>query len=101
MPRAFVAILLGERSRKAVAAQIDRLRPLSKAITWVPLNNLHVTLRFLGDQTEQQLIEVMAALQEAAEGGTGFSLGLGGLGAFRASRIRVPFGSASPTARPK
>jgi RNA 2',3'-cyclic 3'-phosphodiesterase len=82
MPRAFVAVLLGERSRKAVAAQIDRLRPLSKGITWVPPNNLHVTLRFLGDQTEQQLIEAMAALQEAAEGVTGFTLGLRGLGAF-------------------
>jgi 2'-5' RNA ligase len=82
MPRAFVAVLLSERSRKAVAAQIDRLRPLSKAVTWVSSNNLHVTLHFLGDQTEQQLVEVMPALQEAAEGVSNFTLGLRGLGAF-------------------
>jgi 2'-5' RNA ligase len=82
MPRAFVAVLLSEQSRRAVTAQINRLRPLSKAVTWVPPGNLHITLRFLGDQTEEQLAEVTAALQEAAEGVSPFTLRLRGLGAF-------------------
>lgn len=82
MLRAFVALSLGEQARKAVAAQIARLRPLSKAITWTPPNNLHLTLCFLGDQTEEQLCEVTLALREAAEGVPGFPLGLRGLGAF-------------------
>ena len=82
MPRAFVAVLLGEQSRRAVAAQINRLRPFSKAVTWVPPGNLHITLRFLGDQTEEQLSEATAALQEAAEGVSAFTLRLRGLGAF-------------------
>ena len=82
MPRAFVALALGEQSRKAVAAQINRLRPLSKAVTWTPPANLHLTLRFLGDQTDEQLSEVLLALQEAADGVPGFTMGLRGLGAF-------------------
>jgi len=82
MPRAFVAVLLSEQTRKAVSAQIDRLRPLSKVVTWVPSNNLHVTLRFLGDQTEQELAEVMLALEEAASGMPAFTLGVKGIGAF-------------------
>jgi len=82
MPRAFVAIPLSDRARSAVSAQVNRLRPLSKSVTWVPPDNLHITLHFLGDQTEQQLADVMAALQEAAEGESGFNLGLRGLGAF-------------------
>jgi 2'-5' RNA ligase len=82
MPRAFVAILLGEQARKAVAAQITRLRPLSKAVTWVPPSGLHVTLSFLGDQTDEQLRDIMPALEEAAEGVSGFTMGLRGLGAF-------------------
>ena len=82
MPRAFVAVLLDEQTRRAVAAQIDRLRPLSKAVAWVPPHNLHLTLRFLGDQTEEQLAEVMPALEEAASGVPPFTLSLKGLGAF-------------------
>jgi RNA 2',3'-cyclic 3'-phosphodiesterase len=82
MPRAFIALSLGEQSRRAVSAQINRLRPLSKAVTWTPPANLHLTLRFLGDQTEDELSEVMLALREAAEGVPGFTMGLRGLGAF-------------------
>ena len=82
MPRAFVAVLLDGQTRRAVAAQIDRLRPLSKVVGWVPPNNLHLTLRFLGDQTEGQLAEVVPALEEAASGVPTFTLSLKGLGAF-------------------
>jgi 2'-5' RNA ligase len=82
MPRAFVAVLLDEQTRRTVAAQIDRLRPLSKAVAWVPPHNLHVTLRFLGDQTEEQLTDVVPALEEAASGVPTFTLTLKGLGAF-------------------
>jgi 2'-5' RNA ligase len=82
MPRAFVAVLLDEATRRAVAAQVDRLRPLSKAVAWVPPHNLHLTLRFLGDQTEAQLAEVVPALEEAASGVPTFTLSLRGLGAF-------------------
>jgi 2'-5' RNA ligase len=82
MPRAFVAVLLDEQTRRAVAAQVDRLRPLSKVVAWVPQHNLHLTLRFLGDQTEEQLAEVVPALEEAASGVPTFTLSLKGLGAF-------------------
>jgi len=82
MPRAFVAVLLDEQTRRAIAAQIDRLRPLSKVVAWVPPHNLHLTLRFLGDQTEQQMAELVPALEGAALGVPSFTLGLKGLGAF-------------------
>ncbi len=82
MPRAFVAVLLDETIRRAIAAQIDRLRPLSKAVAWVAPHNLHLTLRFLGDQTEEQLADVVPALEEAASGVPTFTLSLRGLGAF-------------------
>jgi RNA 2',3'-cyclic 3'-phosphodiesterase len=82
MPRAFVAVLLDEPTKRAVSAQIERLRPLSKAVAWVPAHNLHLTLRFLGDQTEEQLAELVPALEEAASGVPAFTLSLKGLGAF-------------------
>ena len=82
MPRAFVGIFLSEQTRRAVSAEMDRLRPLSRAVAWVAPNNLHVTLRFLGDQTEEQLTEIVPALEEAALGFAPFTMGLRGLGAF-------------------
>jgi RNA 2',3'-cyclic 3'-phosphodiesterase len=82
MPRAFVAVLLDEPTKRAVAAQIDRMRPLTKAVVWVPPHNLHLTLRFLGDQTEEQLADVVPALEEAASGMSTFTVSLKGLGAF-------------------
>jgi 2'-5' RNA ligase len=56
--RLFVAIDLPEETRKA----IDRLRePLSGA-RWVPTDQLHLTLRFLGEVDEATLGTVQAGL---------------------------------------
>jgi 2'-5' RNA ligase len=82
MPRAFIAVLLDEPTRRGVTAQIDRLRPLSKAVAWVTPYHLHLTLRFLGDQTEEQLAGVVPAIEEAASGVPTFTVSLRGLGAF-------------------
>jgi len=80
--RAFVALLLDEAMRASVGAEIERLRPLSRAVAWVPAANLHLTLRFLGEVSDVQLGEVEAALGEAAAVTAPFALTLHGLGAF-------------------
>lgn len=82
MTRAFVALLLDEATRASVGAEIDRLRPLSRAVAWVPTANLHLTLRFLGEQSDEQIGLVEAALVEAAAVTFPFALTLHGLGAF-------------------
>ncbi len=82
MTRAFVALLLEEPTRAAVTAEIERLRPFSRAVAWVPPQNLHLTLKFLGEQTDAGLAEAVSALGEAAAGRSPFALALHGLGAF-------------------
>jgi 2'-5' RNA ligase len=82
MPRSFIALLLTETAREAVAAEIERLRPLSRAVAWVPSRNLHLTLRFLGEQSEAALEQGRGALQDAAAATEPFTLELHGLGAF-------------------
>ena len=82
MPRSFVALLLNEEARTAVAAELERLRPLSRAVAWVPSRNLHITLRFLGEQSEAALEQGRGALQDAAGATEPFTLELHGLGAF-------------------
>jgi 2'-5' RNA ligase len=82
MPRAFIAIPLSPEARDAVTDEVDRLRPLSRAVAWVPRHNLHLTLGFLGEQSEERLADALGALEGAAGAIEPFSLGLHGLGAF-------------------
>lgn len=82
MVRAFLALTLTDATRAAVAEEIERLRPLSRAVGWVPAQNLHVTLKFLGQQSDSRLAEVIDAVGDAAAHHPPFCLGLHGLGAF-------------------
>jgi 2'-5' RNA ligase len=82
MPRAFVAILLDDPTRAAVTAEIERLRLLSRAVAWVPSPNLHLTLKFLGEQDDARLDEAVEGLEEAARATPPFALALHGVGAF-------------------
>lgn len=80
--RCFVAILLSEEVRALLAAEVERLRPLSRAVAWVPAANLHITLRFLGEQSEEQVAPAVEALRQAAEATSPFALTLHGIGGF-------------------
>ena len=80
--RAFVAILLSEEVRAVVAAEIARLRPLGRSVRWVSPENLHLTLRFLGERTPEELDLIRDGLSEVAEGAAQFTLSFHGLGAF-------------------
>jgi 2'-5' RNA ligase len=82
VPRAFIGLLLDEATRQSVAAQVERLRPLSRAVAWVPPQNLHLTLKFLGDQSEERLGAVLSVLEDAAAGIAPFALALHGVGGF-------------------
>jgi 2'-5' RNA ligase len=80
--RCFVAILLDDDARTAVAGEVDRLRPLCRAVAWVPAANLHVTLRFLGEQPDAAVDGLVEGLEETARLTPPFTLGLHGVGAF-------------------
>ena len=82
MPRVFIAILLSPEARDAVTDEVERLRPLCRAVAWVPRDNLHLTLCFLGELSEERLVDALAALETTAAGGEPFTVGLHGLGAF-------------------
>jgi 2'-5' RNA ligase len=82
MTRAFIALGLDEPIRATLAAEIERLRPLSRAVAWVPAPNLHVTLKFLGNQTDARLAEALEALSEAGAASVPFGMTFHGVGAF-------------------
>lgn len=80
--RSFVAILLTDEVRRAVAGEIDRLSPLSRSVRWVPPRNLHLTLKFFGDLGPDELDQAKDGLEEAVAGVAPFTLVLHGLGAY-------------------
>jgi len=44
-----------------LAALLDRLRPLAK-LSWIPLEKLHITTKFIGEWPEERLDELKRAL---------------------------------------
>lgn len=80
--RSFVAILLSEEVRAAIAAEIARLRPLAPRVSWVSPPNLHLTLKFLGELPPETFEQVKEGLAAAVAGAAPFSLHFCGLGAF-------------------
>ena len=93
--RAFVALKLAPAVEEEVADFIASLRVTSDApgdgVRWTRRDQLHFTLRFLGDRVAASSLERLAGtLEEIANATAGFEIGLRGLGAFPdLSRPRV------------
>lgn len=64
--RAFYAINLNDETRTTAQRVIEELKSLewSQFVRWTPVDNLHITLRFLGNVTEQQLAQMNEDLAE-------------------------------------
>jgi 2'-5' RNA ligase len=86
--RAFIAIELPAHVCDAIQKQTVRLRQTlgSDLIRWVPTQNMHLTLKFLGDTTTSYLDFLKQLLAREAESRSQFNMQLGGLGAFPNSR---------------
>jgi 2'-5' RNA ligase len=60
--RLFVALDLAEDVRGALRELISKLQPKSQGARWVPPENLHVTLKFIGHVDEEKLRPIQGAL---------------------------------------
>lgn len=91
--RIFVAVALDEGGRRLAAEAIERLRRRvvdPRALRFVPPVDLHVTLAFLGDLDEADLVSVRDVVAGVAADHARMEVAMGGLGAFpRASDARV------------
>jgi 2'-5' RNA ligase len=79
---------LDAAARDAAAALVRELRarPGADGVRWVPAENLHVTLRFLGQVERARLPELTAAARAAAAPLAPFELALGSARAFPSPR---------------
>ena len=90
--RSFIAIELPTALQNAVYQACLPLRQAldSRLIRWVPPQNLHLTLKFLGDVSPANLDLLKQMLKTEAERHVPFALEIGGLGSFpNPKRARV------------
>jgi 2'-5' RNA ligase len=88
--RTFIAIELPEEIKAAIAALQAELRRARAEVSWTKPENLHLTLKFLGEIEEQRIGQIESACIETAAAAAPFTLSLTGAGVFpHASRPRV------------
>lgn len=80
--RAFIAITLTQDIKENLFHIQINLNKLGAEIKWVPLENIHLTLKFLGVINETTLKKVINAIEETAQNHAKFKIGLSGAGAF-------------------
>lgn len=88
--RVFVAVFPPPSVLDTLAGLRERLEPDLPGLRWVGTGNLHFTLRFLGDRTEDEIARATAVLDAVAPPAAPFEVELAGLGVFPGwSRPRV------------
>ncbi len=80
--RTFIAIGLGNEISQDLERYIEGLQQLVEGVRWVAVQNIHLTLRFLGSLDEGGVLRVRRAVLAGAEGTLPFTLRPGSLGGF-------------------
>jgi RNA 2',3'-cyclic 3'-phosphodiesterase len=83
--RTFVAVFPPPEVQERALAMARRL-PLGGRVRWSRPENVHLTLKFLGDIREEILDNLCTALEKVCERHTAFDVGLAVLGAFPSAR---------------
>jgi 2'-5' RNA ligase len=80
--RLFVAVNFSYEIKKNIGLFIKELRTIHADLKWVEPENLHLTVQFLGNVSEEQVPEVIESLKRSAAGIPPITLKLSGVGVF-------------------
>jgi 2'-5' RNA ligase len=86
--RLFIAIDISEQARSLVASRIDQLkrRFTNVRVSWTKPENLHLTVKFLGDVEESRITELVKMVAGAASALSPIQAELNGPGVFPSER---------------
>jgi 2'-5' RNA ligase len=85
--RSFVALNLSSEARAALHSAAEPLRvALDRAVSWTGEPALHLTLKFLGERSEEFVSRLATGLWSATRGLPTCTLDIGGVGAFPSLR---------------
>jgi len=80
--RLFIAIELPRKTRDALAALQSELKESGADVKWVAPENIHLTLKFIGETNEADLKNILRAMEETAKGHCAFTMRAASCGAF-------------------
>lgn len=80
--RIFLAVEITAAIRARTAELIESLAATTADVKWVESHNLHVTLKFLGDVHERDIMDLCEAVEAGAAKVSPFALEIRGAGAF-------------------
>ena len=86
--RTFIAIELPREIKDILAGIQEELRQARADVKWVNPENIHLTLKFLGEIEQDLVKQINALLENIAQENSCFRLYLSGLGAF--PKLRYP-----------
>jgi len=86
--RAFIAIELSRDTQDAIQKQTARLRGSlgDDIIRWIPVSNIHLTLKFLGDIADTHVDFLKQMLAHEVDSYSGFDMQIAGFGSFPTSK---------------
>ncbi|HEY2910632.1 MAG TPA: RNA 2',3'-cyclic phosphodiesterase [Gemmataceae bacterium] len=99
--RAFIGVDIGDTIRDNAIALQERLARTGAGVKWVEAENLHITLLFLGEVDDRDIVPISRSIEAAARREAAFPLRVSGIGAFPTlRRPKVLWGGVSDGADP-
>jgi 2'-5' RNA ligase len=80
--RCFISVELPEELKKNIYVHVEKLKAAGADVKWVRPENLHLTLKFLGDTQEELLKDINERLISLAAAHGSFFLHISGAGTF-------------------
>ena len=80
--RTFIAIELPGQIKDALAAVIGQLKQSGADVKWVQPQNIHLTLKFLGEPDDKKVKQISEILDEVGKNHQAFQIRINSLGAF-------------------
>ncbi|QEG23810.1 RNA 2',3'-cyclic phosphodiesterase [Mariniblastus fucicola] len=80
--RTFIAVYASQKINSNVARLIERFGAFSREVNWIPEDNLHLTLNFVGEINDREVPEFCSDAAEFISQFEPFDLVLGGLDGF-------------------
>src|ERR1700756_326576 len=84
--RTFLAIDVGPEIRERLVSLQQDLATIQTEVKWVEPENLHLTLLFLGEVDQREIIDICRAAQKAVAALPAFTMSVEGVGCFPNAR---------------
>jgi RNA 2',3'-cyclic 3'-phosphodiesterase len=80
--RAFIAVEINEQTKQKISGLISHLKKSGADVKWITENQMHLTLKFLGDIDERDVQKISDALSDIADNFNSFTINFSKIGAF-------------------